>query len=116
MATDTIPKTERQYYVEWLRIIHIISVFLFHLHQPVIIVVGYFIIRWDIAVLLKVLLITFTSFAILAGLYWLVIRRVNFLRVIFGMKMVNKEEHELVSGLVLIPVIAEPNRSFSEMK
>ena len=93
------------------------AIFPFYLlHQPVIIVVGYFIIRWDIPVLLKVLLITFISFAIIAGLYWLVIRRVNFLRVIFGMKMVSKEKHELVSGLVLIPVMAEANRSFSEMK
>jgi glucans biosynthesis protein C len=93
------------------------AIFPFYLlHQPVIIVVGYFMIRWDIAVLLKVVLITFTSFAIVAGLYWLIIRRVNILRIIFGMKMLPKEKHEPVSGLVLIPVMAEANRSFSEMK
>ena len=93
------------------------AIFPFYLlHQPVIVVVGHFIIHWDIPVLLKVLLITFISFAAVAGLYWLVIRRVNFLRVIFGMKKVPREEHELISGLVLIPVIAKPDRSFSEMK
>ena len=93
------------------------AIFPFYLlHQPVIVVVGHFIIRWDIPVLLKVLLITFISLATVAGLYWLVIRRVNFLRVIFGMKKVPREEHELISGLVLIPVIAKSDRSFSEMK
>ena len=92
------------------------AIFPFYLlHQPVIVVVGYFMIRWDIAVLLKVLLITLTSFGIIAGLYWLVIRRVNFLRVIFGMKMVSKEEHERLFSLVLRPTLAEAKRSFSEM-
>jgi hypothetical protein len=32
------------------------------------------------------------------------------------MKMISKEKHELVSGLVLIPVKAEAKNSFSEMK
>lgn len=31
MATGTIQKTERQYYIDWLRILLIISVFLFHI-------------------------------------------------------------------------------------
>jgi glucans biosynthesis protein C len=84
------------------------AIFPFYLlHQPVIVVVGYFMVRWEIALLLKVLLITVTSFIIIAGLYWLVIRRVNFLRVIFGMKMINKEEHEHLSSLILRPVVAE---------
>jgi glucans biosynthesis protein C len=93
------------------------AIFPFYLlHQPVIVVVGYFIIRWDLAVLWKVLLITIISFLIIAGLYWLVIRRINFLRVIFGMKMVRNEKNETVRSLVLIPVMAEANRSFSEKK
>jgi peptidoglycan/LPS O-acetylase OafA/YrhL len=84
------------------------AIFPFYLlHQPVIVVVGYFIIHWDIAVLWKVLLITIISLAIITCLYMLVIRRVNFLRVIFGMKMVRNEKNESVAGLVLIPVIAK---------
>jgi peptidoglycan/LPS O-acetylase OafA/YrhL len=31
MTTVTIQKTERQYYIDWLRILLIISVFLFHI-------------------------------------------------------------------------------------
>jgi glucans biosynthesis protein C len=84
------------------------AIFPFYLlHQPVIVAVGYIMVRWDIPVPLKVLLITFTSFAIIAVLYWMVIRRVNVLRVIFGMKMVNKNKHEFISGLLLRPVMAE---------
>lgn len=84
------------------------AIFPFYLlHQPVIVAVGYIMVRWDIPVPLKVLLITFTSFTIIAVLYWMVIRRVNFLRVIFGMKMVSKDKHELISGLLLRPVMAE---------
>jgi glucans biosynthesis protein C len=91
------------------------AIFPFYLlHQPVIVVVGYFIIRWDLAVLLKVLLIIIISFSIIVGLYWLVIRRVNFLRVIFGMKMVRNKKTETVSCLVLIPVVVDSNSSFSE--
>jgi glucans biosynthesis protein C len=91
------------------------AIFPFYLlHQPVIIVVGYFMTRLDIAVLLKVLLIMLTSLAIVVGLYWLVIRRINFLRVIFGMKMVRKENKEPVSSHVLIPVMADNSRSFSK--
>jgi glucans biosynthesis protein C len=86
------------------------AIFPFYLlHQPVIVVVGYFIIRWDIAVLWKVILITIMSLAIITSLYMLVIRRVNFLRVIFGMKMVRKEKNESDAGLVLIPVVAKSN-------
>ena len=93
------------------------AIFPFYLlHQPVIVVVGYFIIHWDLAVLWKVIFITLISFSIVVGLYWLVIRRVNFLRVIFGMKMVRNDINETVSGLVLIPVMAETDRSFSERK
>ena len=93
------------------------AIFPFYLlHQPVIVVVGYFITRWDIAVLWKVLLITLISFTTIAGTYWLVIRRVNFLRVIFGMKMVRNEKNETVSSPVLVPVMAKVNSSFSEIK
>jgi glucans biosynthesis protein C len=93
------------------------AIFPFYLlHQPVIIVVGYFMVRWDISVILKLILITSTSFSIVTGLYWLLIRRVNILRVIFGMKMVRREKDETVSGLVLIPVTVKTKTSFPEMK
>jgi glucan biosynthesis protein C len=93
------------------------AIFPFYLlHQPVIVVVGYFVVGMHIPVLVKVLFIIVTSFTLTAGLYWLLIRRINFLRVIFGMKMIRKEKQEPVATLVLSPVMAEANRSLSEIR
>ena len=57
------------------------------LHQPAIVVVGYYVVAWQIPLLLKALIITALSFGIIVSLYWFIIRRVNFLRVIFGLKV-----------------------------
>jgi glucan biosynthesis protein C len=93
------------------------AIFPFYLlHQPVIVVVGYFMVRLDIAVLWKVLFITLTSFTLSAGLYWLVIRRINLLRIIFGMKIMQKENLEPEVTLVLSPVMVEANRTLPEKR
>ncbi len=93
------------------------AIFPFYLlHQPVIVVVGYFVVGVHIPVLMKFVLITVTSFTIVAGLYWLVIRHINFLRLIFGLKMIKKEKQEPVPALLLSPLMAETNRSLSEMR
>jgi glucan biosynthesis protein C len=55
------------------------------LHQSVLIYVGYFVVQWNIPDLLKWLIIAPTSFAIIVGLI-AIIRRVNVLRFLFGMK------------------------------
>jgi hypothetical protein len=82
----------------------------------VIVVVGYFLVSLEIAVLWKFVFITISSFTITAGLYWLLIRRMNLLRIIFGMKMIRKEKREPEATLVLSPVMAETNRSLSEIR
>jgi peptidoglycan/LPS O-acetylase OafA/YrhL len=56
------------------------------MHQTVIICVGYFVVRWAIPDLLKFAIIAAGSFAIITALYELLIRRVNVLRFLFGMK------------------------------
>ena len=76
------------------------------LHQPVIVVVGYFMVHWDIPVFWKVVFITISSFAIIAGLYWFLIRPINLLRIVFGLKMVSKENAEPEAALILRPAIA----------
>jgi peptidoglycan/LPS O-acetylase OafA/YrhL len=94
-----------------------VAIFPFYLlHQPVIVVVGYFVVSMHVPVLLKFVLITSTSFTVVAGLYWLIIRRINFLRLIFGMKMIRKDNQEPTVALVLSPVIAETNRSLLELR
>lgn len=61
------------------------------LHQPAIVVIGYFIVQWDIAVAWKAVLITLSSFTTVVAIYWLIIRPFNFMRVIFGMSTLKKE-------------------------
>jgi hypothetical protein len=57
------------------------------LHQSVLIYLGYFVVRWSIPDPLKWLVIAPTAFAICLLLYEFVIRRVNLLRFLFGMKL-----------------------------
>jgi hypothetical protein len=81
------------------------------LHQPVIVVIGFFIVRCDISVFLKAVIIIFSSFTVIALLYWFMIRPFNFLRVVFGMKILRKEKEEPETSLVLKPVIVETGNS-----
>ena len=57
------------------------------LHQPALIFVGYVVLQWDISYGLQALLITvFSLFSILIT-YWFIIRKINILRLFFGLKM-----------------------------
>jgi glucan biosynthesis protein C len=56
------------------------------LHQPVLVLVGYFVVQWQIPDLLKYLVIALPSFILTIGLYELLVRRFNLLRFLFGMK------------------------------
>jgi len=56
------------------------------MHQTVIVSIGYFIRDWPLAVFPKYLFLAATSFVIIMVLYEFVVRRVNVLRYLFGMK------------------------------
>ena len=56
------------------------------LHQPVILVLGYFIIPLQLPILAKYLIITPLAFAITLGLFEYGVRRINLVRQIFGLK------------------------------
>lgn len=56
------------------------------LHQTVIVVVGFFITEWPLNVLPKYVILAVTSFIIIMTLYELLIRRLNLLRFLFGLK------------------------------
>jgi glucans biosynthesis protein C len=93
------------------------AIFPFYLlHQPVIVVIGYNIVSLNIPPIWKFVIITILSFAITAGLYWLLIRRMNLLRVIFGMKMIRKEKHESETGLVLSPLMTKTTGSLQDIR
>ncbi len=57
------------------------------LHQPVLLTVGYFVVQWTVPAVLKFLVIDVVSFAVIMILYEFMVRRVNVLRYLFGMKV-----------------------------
>jgi len=57
----------------------------FMLHQPAIVVIAFFVVQWNAGIPLKLVTVLVSSFAVALGLYELVIRRIGFLRVVFGM-------------------------------
>jgi len=58
----------------------------FVVHQPVIIVIAYFVVQLNAALVPKLLIVVIGSFVVSLALYQLVIRRVSVLRMAFGMK------------------------------
>jgi hypothetical protein len=55
-------------------------------HQTVILVVGFFVIPWNMGILLKLLIIAAISFPLILALYELLVRRFNVVRFFFGMR------------------------------
>ena len=55
-------------------------------HQTVILIVGWFVIQWDMPMWLKYLIIIITAFVLIIGLYELLVRRFNVIRFFFGMR------------------------------
>ncbi len=68
------------------------------LHQSILIYVGYFVVQWDIPALMKWLIIAPTAFAIIIGLIEIV-RRVNVLRFLFGMKPLRQAARPVPAAL-----------------
>ena len=56
------------------------------LHQPVIIVITYFVVQWDVGVLVKLLVVIVGSLLVTLGLIELLVRPFKPVRMLFGMK------------------------------
>ena len=56
------------------------------LHQPVLVITGYLVVRLNIPVLMKVSLIMTSSLILILSVYWFLIRPFNVTRILFGMK------------------------------
>ena len=56
------------------------------LHQPAIVLIAFFVVQWPLGILPKWLIISTLAVALTMGLYVLVIRRLNWIRWLFGMK------------------------------
>jgi len=72
------------------------------LHQPVLLVIGYFVIQLAIPDLTKWMIIFVSSFVIIMALYELTVRRFNVMRVLFGMKLLKKQPSIQTSEPVLV--------------
>lgn len=60
------------------------------LHQTVLLVVGYFVVQWAIPDFAKWLVIASASFGIIMAIYEYLVRRINVMRFLFGMKPLPK--------------------------
>ncbi len=60
------------------------------LHQTIILIVGWFVIPWNIGILPKYLIISAVSFVLIMALYELLIKRFNIVRFFFGMRVKKK--------------------------
>jgi surface polysaccharide O-acyltransferase-like enzyme len=58
----------------------------FWVHQPVIIFIAFYAVQWEVHLLVKLLVVVIGSFALSLGLYELLVRRINPVRALFGMK------------------------------
>ena len=60
------------------------------LHHTVIYIVGYYVIQWGLGVGTKFSVITIVSFVLIMAIYEILIRRINILRILFGLKSKKK--------------------------
>lgn len=60
------------------------------LHQTMIVLIGFYIANWNTSVILKYIILSTLSFVLIFSIYELVIRRINLLRFLFGMRIKNK--------------------------
>lgn len=65
------------------------------LHQPIILLIGFYIKDMEMNIVVKALYLTIASFATSVGIYLLLIRPFNFMRVLFGLKARKKEQLQL---------------------
>ena len=56
------------------------------LHQTVIVIIGYFVVQWNAGIGLKYLVIASSSFLAIVAIYELLIKRLPWLRFLFGMR------------------------------
>ena len=79
----------------------------FIMHQTVLLVCGYFIMTWEIHDVLKWLLVFAVSFTVIVAIYWVLIRKFDLLRFLFGMKTSHpfyQIFHKNIA-LILLPLI-----------
>jgi hypothetical protein len=64
------------------------------LHQTIIICIAYYMINWQMSIALKFSIISISMFLLTLFLYECIIRRVNVLRVVFGLKAISRKSNK----------------------
>jgi len=70
---------------KWLQYSQEASYPFFFFHQPVIIFFAFYVVQWEVHLLIKLLVVVIGSFVVSIGIYELLVRRVNPVRALFGM-------------------------------
>ena len=60
------------------------------LHQTIILIIGFFVLQWSMGIAPKYFIITTSSFIVITIIYELLVRRINVLRFLFGMRLKKK--------------------------
>jgi glucan biosynthesis protein C len=71
---------------EWLQYGREASYPFFFIHQPAIIFIAFYAVQWEVNLLIKLIIVGLGSFALSLSAYELLVRRINPVRVLFGMK------------------------------
>jgi peptidoglycan/LPS O-acetylase OafA/YrhL len=71
---------------KWLQYGREASYPFFIFHQPAIVIIAFFVVGWQLYPLTKLLIVVIGSLAATLGLYELLVRRINPVRALFGMK------------------------------
>jgi len=70
---------------KWLQYSREASFPFFYFHQPVIIFIAFYVVQWEISLPIKGLVVVIGAFAVTLGIYELFVRRINPVRLLFGM-------------------------------
>jgi hypothetical protein len=73
------------------------------LHQPVILILGFLLIKIEMPDFLRFVILTISSFGITSFLYWFLVRPFNITRVIFGMKPVVRNNKQALKVWKRLP-------------
>jgi glucan biosynthesis protein C len=65
------------------------------LHQPVLLVIGYFVVQWSLPAVAKYTIILISAFCVIMAIYEILVRRWNVLRFLSGMKLNKKPAVEI---------------------
>jgi peptidoglycan/LPS O-acetylase OafA/YrhL len=76
---------------KWLQYSREASYAFFFFHQPAIIFIAFYAVQWDAGITVKLLVVVLGSLLVSLGLIELVIKRLNVLRGLFGMKTRRRE-------------------------